>query len=60
MTCWVTTAVANARVEVGRDCHGFYRDTCQRVKLMLIFWMFLQITSMARSGTLILEFGILS
>jgi hypothetical protein len=23
-TCWITTAVASARVEVGRDCHGFY------------------------------------
>jgi hypothetical protein len=24
MTCWVTAAVASARVEVGRDYHGFY------------------------------------
>jgi hypothetical protein len=24
MTCWVTVAVASARVEVGRDCHGLY------------------------------------
>jgi hypothetical protein len=25
MTCWITSDVASARVEVGRDCHGFYR-----------------------------------
>jgi transposase InsO family protein len=25
MTCWITAAVASARVEVGRDCHKFYR-----------------------------------
>jgi hypothetical protein len=25
MTCWITAAVASARVEVGRDCYGFYR-----------------------------------
>jgi hypothetical protein len=25
MTYWITAAVASARVEVGRDCHGFYR-----------------------------------
>jgi ribosomal protein L31 len=25
MTYWITTAVASARVDVGRDCHGFYR-----------------------------------
>jgi hypothetical protein len=25
MTCWVVAAIASARVEVGRDCHGFYR-----------------------------------
>jgi hypothetical protein len=25
MTCWITAAIASARVEVGRDCHGFYR-----------------------------------
>jgi hypothetical protein len=24
MTCWITTAIASAVVEVGRDCHGFY------------------------------------
>jgi hypothetical protein len=24
MTCWVVAAIASARVEVGRDCHGFY------------------------------------
>jgi hypothetical protein len=24
MTCWITVAFASARVEVGRDCHGFY------------------------------------
>jgi ribosomal protein L31 len=24
MTCGITAAVASARVEVGRDCHGFY------------------------------------
>jgi hypothetical protein len=25
MTCWITAAVASARVEVGRDCHELYR-----------------------------------
>jgi hypothetical protein len=25
MTCWITATVASGRVEVGRDCHGFYR-----------------------------------
>jgi hypothetical protein len=25
MTCWITVAVARARVEVGIDCHRFYR-----------------------------------
>jgi hypothetical protein len=25
MTCWIATAFASARVEVGRDCHRFYR-----------------------------------
>jgi hypothetical protein len=25
MTYWITAAVASARVEVGRDWHGFYR-----------------------------------
>jgi hypothetical protein len=25
MTCGITAAVASARVEVGRDCHGLYR-----------------------------------
>jgi hypothetical protein len=25
MTYWITAAVASARVEVGRDCHGLYR-----------------------------------
>jgi hypothetical protein len=25
MNCWITAAVASARVEVGRDCHGLYR-----------------------------------
>jgi hypothetical protein len=24
MTCWITAAIASSRVEVGRDCHGFY------------------------------------
>jgi hypothetical protein len=24
MTCWITVAVASARVEVGRDCHGLF------------------------------------
>jgi hypothetical protein len=24
MTCWITVAIASARVEVGRDCHGFH------------------------------------
>jgi hypothetical protein len=23
-TCWISIALASARVEVGRDCHGFY------------------------------------
>jgi hypothetical protein len=25
MTCWIAATVASARVEVGRNCHGFYR-----------------------------------
>jgi hypothetical protein len=25
MTYWIITAVVSARMEVGRDCHGFYR-----------------------------------
>jgi hypothetical protein len=25
MTYWITAAIATARVEVGRDCHRFYR-----------------------------------
>jgi hypothetical protein len=25
MACWIVVAFASARVEVGRDCHGFYR-----------------------------------
>jgi hypothetical protein len=24
MSCWIAAAFASARVEVGRDCHGFY------------------------------------
>jgi hypothetical protein len=24
MTYWIIAAVVSARVEVGRDCHGFY------------------------------------
>jgi hypothetical protein len=24
MTCWIDIAVVSARVEVGRDYHGFY------------------------------------
>jgi hypothetical protein len=25
MSCWIAAAFASARVEVGRDCHEFYR-----------------------------------
>jgi hypothetical protein len=25
MACWIAAAIASARVQVGRDCHGFYR-----------------------------------
>jgi hypothetical protein len=25
MTCWISVAVASARVVVGRDCRGLYR-----------------------------------
>jgi transposase InsO family protein len=25
MTCWIAATVARASVELGRDCHGFYR-----------------------------------
>jgi hypothetical protein len=25
MTSWIVVAIASARMEVGRDCHGFYR-----------------------------------
>jgi hypothetical protein len=25
MTCWIAAAIASASVEVGRNCHGFYR-----------------------------------
>jgi hypothetical protein len=24
MTCWIVAAFASARVELGRNCHGFY------------------------------------
>jgi hypothetical protein len=30
MTCWITAAVVSARVEVGRDCHGFYHGFAKK------------------------------
>jgi hypothetical protein len=29
MTYWIAAAIASARVEVGRDCHGFYHGIAE-------------------------------
>jgi hypothetical protein len=29
MTCWIAATIPSARVEVGRDCHGFHRGTAK-------------------------------
>jgi hypothetical protein len=31
MTCWIAANIASARVEVGRDCHGFYHGAAENL-----------------------------